>query len=175
MPFFYWHLSSFFKSSESRGSKNDIRREQNAFRRYLLDSMASRTNITCPELNVTFTNEPPFNVLGLPECASGVRPKMELYLPTGEKCLIVPEYLPNNGTVECFRKLKEDMSLKKLVLVIHGYLKSFETEWLHQFQKDIQEVDPGAAVIVSYWYATSKVHDKQAHCVLVLRAPAQYV
>ena len=39
-------------------------------------------NITCAELsNVTFTNAPPFDVLGVPECGDAVRPQLVLYLP----------------------------------------------------------------------------------------------
>ena len=30
---------------------------------------------------MTFTNAPPFNVLGVPECGDAVRPQLVLYLP----------------------------------------------------------------------------------------------
>ena len=43
---------------------------------------SKRLSITCAELsNVTFTNAPPFNVLGVPECGDAVRPQLVLYLP----------------------------------------------------------------------------------------------
>ena len=31
--------------------------------------------------NFTFTNDPPFDVLGIPECGHQVQPMMTLYLP----------------------------------------------------------------------------------------------
>ena len=41
-----------------------------------------RVNVTCAELsNATFTNAPPFDVLGVPECGDAVRPELVLYLP----------------------------------------------------------------------------------------------
>ena len=43
---------------------------------------SKRLSVTCAELsNVTFTNAPPFNVLGVPECGDAVRPQLVLYLP----------------------------------------------------------------------------------------------
>ena len=44
-----------------------------------------RVNITCAELsNVTFTNAPPFDVLGVPECGDAVQPELVLYLPKND-------------------------------------------------------------------------------------------
>ena len=41
-----------------------------------------RVNVTCAELsNATFTNAPPFDVLGVPECGDAVQPELVLYLP----------------------------------------------------------------------------------------------
>lgn len=43
---------------------------------------SKRVNITCAELrNATFTNAPPFDVLGVPECGEAVQPELVLYLP----------------------------------------------------------------------------------------------
>ena len=38
--------------------------------------------------NYTFTNEPPFDVLGIPECSYQVQPQMMLYLPPINKTQI---------------------------------------------------------------------------------------
>ena len=43
---------------------------------------SKRRNVTCAELgNATFTNAPPFDVLGVPECGDAVQPELVLYLP----------------------------------------------------------------------------------------------
>ena len=41
-------------------------------------SKTKNLTITCPELdNVTFTNDPPFDILGIPQCAETVKPKFK--------------------------------------------------------------------------------------------------
>ena len=113
-------------------------------------------NITCPELkNHTFTNEAPFDILGLPECGFSVElPELKLYLDDENKteCFLDPTYLPNENTTSCFSLLKnsvENGKTKKLMLITHGFLNSFDTNWLHTMKDAIQEVDDGTAVIVS--------------------------
>jgi len=112
---------------------------------------------------VTFTNAPPFDILGLPECASGVKPKMELYLPPTEaeespQCDIVPVFPPEETTTSCMAALRADKRVTRVAVVIHGFLKSFETEWLHDFQKDIQAVEPNnTAVLVSIVFMSLKL------------------
>ena len=121
------------------------------FRAELLQSKFKPKNITCPELNVTFTNEPPFDILGIPGCGDKVQPELMIYYPYGEvdKCQLKPSYLPNNETDLCIDRLNELSTVKKLVVVTHGFTKSFETWWLHQFQRDIQSVEADTAVLVS--------------------------
>lgn len=107
-------------------------------------------NVTCPELNnVTFTNEPPFDVLGVPECSAGVQPKMMLYLPSNVTCLLNSSYLPNNETSECLAEFKTHKNVDKLIILIHGFLKYFDTQWLHGMQKQIMALEPNTAAIVS--------------------------
>ena len=50
-------------------------------------SKATVVNITCPEIqNYTFTNEEPFDILGLPECGFSVElPELKLYLDDENK------------------------------------------------------------------------------------------
>ena len=55
--------------------KKLFRQERLNRKMYQLSKIKKMT-ITCPELsNVTFTNSPPFNVLGIPQCADKVNPK----------------------------------------------------------------------------------------------------
>lgn len=119
--------------------------------RAVFDHYRSRPkNITCPELNVTFTNDPPFDVLGVPECGDSVQPKLVLYLPNSDiSCELRPDFLPNNDTSLCFEALRARTEVARLVFVIHGFLKSFSTIWLHEIKDDIQAVDANTAVIVS--------------------------
>ena len=42
---------------------------------YHEQSRSSDSSITCPEIgNVTFTNQPPFDVLGIPQCGDDIKP-----------------------------------------------------------------------------------------------------
>ena len=117
--------------------------------------------ITCPELqNTTFTNDPPFEVLGIPECAGYVKPKLVLFLPATNKvnasnCSLEPLDLPNNITTACFDQLNERTDVKKVVIIIHGFLNGFSSGWLHEMQEDIQKVDPNTAVIVRIYLLIS--------------------
>ena len=109
-------------------------------------------NITCPDLNNhTFTNEPPFDILGLPQCGDKIAPQLKLYLDDDNKteCFLEPRNLPNANTTQCLQKLKEHQETKKVVVVTHGFLNSFGTNWLHVMKDAIQSVENGTAVIVS--------------------------
>jgi len=128
---------------------------QRLFRKHLKTAItASLKQRTCPDLgNITFTNAPPFNVLGVPECGDAVQPKMELYLPVtpdGDtpQCDIDAQYLPNDVTTECLNMLRADKRVTRVAIVIHGFLKSFQTEWMHQFQQDIQSVEPNNTAVL---------------------------
>ena len=115
-------------------------------------SKAAIVNITCPDLNNhTFTNEPPFDILGLPQCGDKIAPQLKLYLDDDNKteCFLEPRNLPNANTTQCLQKLKEHQETKKVVVVTHGFLNSFGTNWLHVMKDAIQSVENGTAVIVS--------------------------
>ena len=51
-------------------------------------------------------------------------------------------------TEECLGGLRADATIRKLVIVIHGFTKAFDTEWMHEMQRDIMRLDPGTAVVV---------------------------
>ena len=58
---------------------------QNRTRQEILAKMATSENITCPEINnVTFTNDPPYDILGIPQCQ--VKHKAALYLNKVSYC-----------------------------------------------------------------------------------------
>ena len=42
---------------------------RNKTRQEILEKMSKSVNITCPEINnITFTNDPPYDILGIPQC-----------------------------------------------------------------------------------------------------------
>ncbi len=107
-------------------------------------------NITCPELdNFTFTSDPPFNVLGLPMCGDKVKPKMVLYINSQTNCTLNTTVLPNKNVSECFALLKANKAITKLVILTHGFLNSFETQWLHEMKDAIQKAEKSTAVMVN--------------------------
>lgn len=125
-------------------------------------SKTKTVTITCPELsNKTFTNDPPFNILGIPECAEYVRPKMKLYLPMNKElnlnaseCDLIPIHLPNQNTSDCFKQLERRKDVGKVVMIIHGFLKNFDVNWMHEMKDDIQAKDTKqtrVAVIIIGW------------------------
>ena len=91
----------------------------------------------------------------MPECGFSVElPELKLYLDDENKteCFLDPTYLPNENTTSCFSLLKnsvENGKTKKLMLITHGFLNSFDTSWLHTMKDAIQEVENDTAVIVS--------------------------
>lgn len=113
-------------------------------REKMIDDASKRVNITCAELrNATFTNAPPFDVLGVPECGEAVQPELVLYLPkNNSSCEIETANLPNESTDKCLGGLRADATIRKLVIVIHGFTKAFDTEWMHEMQRDIMRLDP---------------------------------
>ena len=54
-----------------------------------------------------------------------------------------------------FKQLEERNDVGKIVLIIHGFLNGFNTDWMHEMQQDIQKIDSiktKVAVIVSDRY-----------------------
>jgi hypothetical protein len=39
------------------------------------------------------------------------------------------------------QQLEERKDVGKLVLIIHGFLNGFNTDWMHEMQRDIQKID----------------------------------
>ena len=129
-----------------------IRYYQNKTVHDILASKSKLVNVTCPELNnFTFTNEIPFDILGLPECGDRIEPELELFLNDENKtqCELDVRNLPNAKTTGCFQRLKAAQGHGKVVIVTHGFLNNFDTNWLHSMKNAIQDVEEGTAVIVS--------------------------
>ena len=60
---------------------------------------------------------------------------MELFYPTSPNftsCVLEPRNLPNKQTDACFKKLKDLSHVTNVKILIHGFLKSAATEWLHE-------------------------------------------
>ena len=74
-------------------------------------SKASVVNITCPEIqNYTFTNEEPFDILGLPECGFSVElPELKLYLDDENKteCFLGLDHVQVFWKHKCFRNISQ--------------------------------------------------------------------
>ena len=123
-----------------------------SFQEIQVDQPEIRSN-TCPELNnYTFTNEPPFQFLGVPNCFVEIEPELKLYVNDENKtqCFLDIRNLPNANTTKCFQNLKNQKT-QKLVLIIHGFLGNFDNDWLHIMKNRIQKVDKNTAVIIVGW------------------------
>ena len=111
-------------------------------------------NITCPELNHTFTDEPPFDIFGLPKCYKEIQPILELFLNDENKthCFLDVRDLPNTNSSQCLQTLKNHQGTQKLVIIIHGFSTThFLTPWLFSMKEAIQSVEKGTAVIILGW------------------------
>ena len=123
-------------------------------RQDILESRLKVVNVTCPELNnVTFTNEPPFDVLGLPQCGNKIEPQLILYLndPNKTECILSLNNLPNNETDHCFQLISSHSEINKLVLATHGFLNNIDTNWLHVMKDAILDTEPHSAVMLLGW------------------------
>ena len=149
--------TTFVKSLTISSSSNLAIQEVNAnFEDHytpLLTESKKLENITCPELNHTFTNEPPFDILGLPNCYDYIKPVLELYINDDNKtqCFMDVRNLPNANTSKCLQNLKSHKETQKVVIITHGFLNNFETKWLHKMQIAIQSIEKGTAVIILGW------------------------
>ena len=74
-----------------------------------------------------------------------------------DSCEIETANLPNESTEECLGGLRADATIGKLVIVIHGFTKAFDTEWMHEMQRDIMRLDPGTAVVVRSKCTTTRL------------------
>ena len=60
--------------------------------------------------------------------------------------------MPNENTTNCFKLMKNHSpSINKVVILVHGFLDDFETEWLHTMKDSIQTVEPTTAAIIVGW------------------------
>ncbi len=55
--------------------------------------------------------------------------------------MLDPFHLPNKNTSDCLARLKASPKLDRVVVVIHGYLKTFTSStWMHEYRKEIQVI-----------------------------------
>ena len=73
---------------------------------------------------------------------------MIILAPLSDSCEIETANLPNPSTDACLAGLSADATVRKLVIVIHGFTKAFDTVWMHEMQRDIMRLDAGTAVVV---------------------------
>ena len=113
-------------------------------------SASSIGRITCQEINnVTFTDEHPFDILGVPMC--GTPTDVQLYTNQGQKgCQLDTINLPNTKTTKCLNMIEEqNPSFEKLVVLIHGFLSNGNSQWVLDMKDAIQSVEPTTVVMVS--------------------------
>ena len=66
-------------------------------------------------------------------------------------CELDPAYLPNNQTRDCVEELMTTSEVTKLVIVIHGFLKSLSSSvWMLQLSS-LLTADPDTAVLLVGW------------------------
>ena len=74
---------------------------------------------------------------------------MVLYITDKLNCTLNATVFPNTNNSKCFEMLKANKETNKLVILIHGFLNGFKTQWLHDMKDAIQRAESNAAVIVS--------------------------
>jgi len=115
-------------------------------------SASSIGRITCQEINnVTFTDEHPFDILGVPMC--GTPTDVQLYTNQGQKgCQLDTINLPNTKTTKCLNMIEEqNPSIEKLVVLIHGFLSNGNSQWVLDMKDAIQYVEPTTVVMIVGW------------------------
>ena len=104
----------------------------------------------CSEIDWTFEYGPPFLHMSLPMCGDVIRPNMILKREN-LTCELDPAFLPNNQTRDCVAELMTEGSVTKLVIVIHGFLKSLSSSvWMLQLSS-LLTADPDTAVLLVGW------------------------
>ena len=133
----------------------------------VLENQSKKSKVSCPEIspNAVFTNEHPYNILGVPQCLSKKYGKdaLEARLYLSEEvdfCLLDMEYLPNRKSKHCLDKLrKHSPTIDKVVILIHGFLSHYDRQWLLDMKDAILSVEERTAVIIlgKYNFAISNV------------------
>ena len=69
-----------------------------------------------------------------------------------EECSLTPVKDVDNTTIDCIERLKERNDLNKLVVLMHGWTESVQTEWLVNVHDAIRENDVApVAVMVAFF------------------------
>ena len=130
--------------------RQEAERHDNHLR--LLESEAEKGILSrnCSEIDWTFEYGPPFLHMSLPMCGDVIRPNMILKREN-MTCELDPAYLPNNQTRDCVEELMTTSEVTKLVIVIHGFLKSLSSSvWMLQLSS-LLTADPDTAVLLVGW------------------------
>ena len=122
----------------------------------VLENQSKKSKVSCPEIssNAVFTNDPPYNILGVPQCLSKKygSDALEARLYLSEEvdfCLLDMEYLPNKKSKHCLDKLrKHSPTINKVVILIHGFLSHYDRQWLLDMKDAILSVEERTAVII---------------------------
>ena len=133
--------------------RQEAERHDNHLR--LLETEAGKGILSrnCSEIDWTFEYGPPFLHMSLPMCGDVIRPNMILKREN-LTCELDPAFLPNNQTSDCVEELmttSEGAGVTKLVIVIHGFLKSLSSSvWMLQLSS-LLTADPDTAVLLVGW------------------------
>lgn len=112
----------------------------------------SSSSIICPEINnATFTDDPPFDILGNPVCGTHI--DVKLYTNQDQRgCKLDMIKLPNAKTTECLKMIEEqNPSMDKIVVLIHGFLSNGNSHWILEMKDAIQSIEPRTVVIIVGW------------------------
>ena len=128
--------------------RQEAERHENHLR--LLETEAGILSRNCSEIDWTFEYGPPFLHMSLPMCGDVIRPNMILKREN-LTCELDPAFLPNNQTRDCVEELMTTSGVTKLVIVIHGFLKSLSSSvWMLQLSS-LLTADPDTAVLLVGW------------------------
>lgn len=116
------------------------------------EELRVKREITCPEIGSSFNDDPPFNVLGVPQCHEDIDPRVFVHHgPKGwTRCQINPFGLPNEETSHCFAQL-EDEGVDKVAIIVHGFIHLDIDDWVREMREAIHEREPRTAVMVVEW------------------------
>ena len=104
----------------------------------------------CSEIDWIFNYSTPFLHQSLPVCGDVIRPNMILQRQN-LTCQLDPFFLPNNKTDDCIKKMLIDGHLDKIVVIIHGFLKSLSSSvWMLQLSS-LLTTNPNTGVILVGW------------------------
>ena len=134
-----------FNRKEAEKHKNHLRLLENA-----ATDVGGILSRNCSEIDWTFEYGPPFLHMSLPMCGDVIKPNMILKRQN-LTCELNPFFLPNNQSRDCVSHLMTDGAVDKLVIIIHGFLKSLSSSvWMLQLSS-LLTANPDTAVLLVGW------------------------